>query len=376
MRLGVIFCFLSLTIYLTNSEKYYKEPKQFSLLKDYESFLDEHRDYKENDLRYKNVTFLKLSQANFLRMKKEIEAHHSAYRLNLTTFDRKLQRWSDLSKVEKMRILCGTKLPRRARAATTNAAYLRILKALPKVPNGTQVNNCHFPNPIPDQQTCGCCWAWSCVQVVEHQLMMLKKQRVQLSVQQLLDCDTSNDACDGGWPTNGFRHMEIFGMTNAAEYSYQQMHQPVCKRAFYRKLLSPNYIAQQMEIEFKGDEESMKKLIMRIGVAVVAMHADEEFLSITKGFYINDSCPKNDPNHAMVICGFGTDENGEYWLIRNSWGSSWGEYGYVKIKMGNTCGVASFAMWPIIIGERSLNPLTGEVEDKFFEKNDEEYLRQ
>jgi hypothetical protein len=55
-----------------------------------------------------------------------------------------------------------------------------------------------------------------------------------------------------------------------------------------------------MEIELKGDEESLKKLIVRIGAAVIVTHADEPFLSITKGFYQNDSCPKNDPNHAMV----------------------------------------------------------------------------
>ncbi|KAG5677077.1 hypothetical protein PVAND_006861 [Polypedilum vanderplanki] len=376
MRLIFIFALL---VYLASSEKYYKEPKKFIFDKDFERFkrfLDLHADIKSLDPRYKNATYVESRMGDYLRMEQEINEHHAAYLLNLTTYDRHLQRWSDLDKKEKMKVKCGTKLPRRARAAT-NAAYLRILKALPKVPNGTQVNHCHFPNPIPDQLSCGCCWAQSCIQVLEHQLLTLKKQSVQLSVQQLVDCDTSNDACDGGWPTNGFRYMQIFGLCNGKDYSYQNAKQNVCKRALCRRMVSPQFIVRQMEIELKGDEESMKKLIMRIGAAVIAMHADEAFLSITKGFYINDSCPKNDPNHAMVVCGFGSDENGEYWLIRNSWGSSWGEYGYVKMKMGNTCGVASFAMWPIIIGERSLNPLTGELEEKIYENaEDEDYLKQ
>jgi hypothetical protein len=94
--------------------------------------------------------------------------------------------------------------------------------------------------------------------------------------------------------------MQIFGLVSAHNYTYQEKQQTVCKRPLYRKLINSQYITRQMEVELKGDEESMKKLILRIGVAVVAMHADEEFLSVTKGFYQNDSCPKNDPNHAMV----------------------------------------------------------------------------
>jgi hypothetical protein len=137
-------------------------------------------------------------------MKDEIDAHHASFQLGLFTYDRKIQRWSDLPKREKLKSLCGARLPRRARAPT-NAFYLRTLRAMPKVPSGTQVNNCQFPNAINDQQSCGCCWAFSCAQVVEHQLMVRKQQRVQLSVQQLVDCDTSNDACEGENGSGCFR---------------------------------------------------------------------------------------------------------------------------------------------------------------------------
>jgi C1A family cysteine protease len=120
--------------------------------------------------------------------------------------------------------------------------------------------------------------------------------------------------------------MQIFGLASASDYKYQNMKQNVCQRSRHPKLLHPQFIVRQMEVEPKGDEEAMKKLIMRIGVAVVATHADEAFLSITKGSYENESCAKNEPNHAMVVCGFGGTPGNEYWLIRNSWGSSWGEY--------------------------------------------------
>jgi KDEL-tailed cysteine endopeptidase len=164
------------------------------------SFQEEWKKFKAKDPRYINASFVAQSQEHFIRMKEEIEAHHAAYQLKLTTFDRKLQRWSDLSKKEKMKRLCGARLPKRARALT-NIAYLRIIRSWPKVEKGTQVNHCQFPNPIQDQQTCGCCWAFSICQVIEHQLMVHKNQRMHLSVQQLVDCDTSNEACDGGWPS-------------------------------------------------------------------------------------------------------------------------------------------------------------------------------
>jgi hypothetical protein len=218
MKLAFFLVF-SLTVYLGSSQKYYKEPKQFPLVGRYKNFLvrrgkdgdarlhdkfiilqDEWHDFKEKDPRYHNATFVKQCQENYLHMEEEIKAHHAAYQLKLTTFDRKLQRWSDLSKKEKIKSLCGARLPRRIRAPT-NAAYLRIIRSWLKVPPGTQVNHCNFPNPIPDQQSCGCCWAYSCNQVIEHQLMVHRNIKLQLSVQQLVDCDASNDACEGGWPS-------------------------------------------------------------------------------------------------------------------------------------------------------------------------------
>lgn len=63
------------------------------------------------------------------------------------------------------------------------------------------------------------------------------------------------------------------------------------------------------------------KIVERVGPVTVAVHADEEFMSYSEGFYRNDDCPKDDPNHAMVVCGWGSDKNfGDFWLVRNSWG--------------------------------------------------------
>lgn len=76
-----------------------------------------------------------------------------------------------------------------------------------------------------------------------------------------------------------------------------------------------------MEVELNGDEECLKNILMRVGPVIVAVHADEEFMVYGDGYYRNDDCPKDDPNHAMVLCGWGVDPTfGEYWLIRNSWG--------------------------------------------------------
>jgi hypothetical protein len=172
----------------------HNSPHQFS------SHQDLHEEYKKNDPLYQNGTLVHEFEENYFRMKKEIDAHHASYLLGLISYDRAPQRWTDLPKEIKLKRKLGLKLPRRVRAPT-NAAYLRILKAMPKVPAGTQVDNCKFPSPIHDQQACGCCWAYSCVQVLQHQFFKFKNQKVEFSVQQLVDCDSSNDACEGGWPS-------------------------------------------------------------------------------------------------------------------------------------------------------------------------------
>jgi Papain family cysteine protease len=112
----------------------------------------------------------------------------------------------------------------------------------------------------------------------------------------------------------------MYGLCGWENYKYENEQQKSCRKALYKKVLESHYVKKYLEIELKGDEDCMMKLIHKIGPMAVAVHADEFFMSYANGFYKNETCPTTDPNHAMVICGYGTDTKfGDYWLVRNSW---------------------------------------------------------
>ncbi|KOX67147.1 Cathepsin L [Melipona quadrifasciata] len=102
----------------------------------------------------------------------------------------------------------------------------------------------------------------------------------------------------------------------------------------------------------QGDEQKLKAAVAIIGpvsIAVDALH--RSFFFYSEGIYYEPKCSSYYSNHAVLVVGYGTDENGQdYWLVKNSWGVSWGIGGYIKMARNqqNNCAIASFASYPIV----------------------------
>lgn len=102
-----------------------------------------------------------------------------------------------------------------------------------------------------------------------------------------------------------------------------------------------------------GDEIGLAQAVAKIGPIAVAMDGSlNTFFIYKSGIYYDERCQSSNLNHAVLIVGYGTDyELGmDYWLVKNSWGSQWGEQGYFKIarNRGNHCGIASYIVYPIL----------------------------
>lgn len=102
-----------------------------------------------------------------------------------------------------------------------------------------------------------------------------------------------------------------------------------------------------------GSEEALKEALATVGPISVAVDAGSEaFQLYHSGVYFEDICSANSINHAVLAVGYGVDEwsGFETWIIKNSWGTTWGENGYMYLarNMDNMCGVAKYAVYPTL----------------------------
>lgn len=102
----------------------------------------------------------------------------------------------------------------------------------------------------------------------------------------------------------------------------------------------------------EGDEKKLTAAIAVVGPVSVAIDASQEsFQFYHDGVYIEPECSADNLDHGVLAVGFGTDEQGnDYYLVKNSWGETWGLGGYIKMarNMKNQCGIASSASYPLV----------------------------
>ncbi|XP_012732382.2 cathepsin O isoform X1 [Fundulus heteroclitus] len=192
--------------------------------------------------------------------------------------------------------------------------------------------------PVQNQLACGSCWAFSTVGAVQSVRAMGGLQLEQLSVQQVLDCSWENQGCNGGSPSRALAWLKQtrVKLVRASEYPYKaetgachffsQSHEGVAVKNF--TLYS-----------FSGQEEAMMGQLVTFGplAAVVDAVSWQDYL----GGVIQHHCSSQWSNHAVLVVGYDTTGDIPYWIVQNSWGTTWGDQGYVYVKIGgNICGIA------------------------------------
>ncbi|MBA0776428.1 hypothetical protein Gotri_011424 [Gossypium trilobum] len=182
---------------------------------------------------------------------------------------------------------------------------------------------------------------------VEGLIKIKTSKLISFSEQQLLDCSTNggNQGCKGGWMMNAFDYIsQNQGITSEESYPYQQM-QETCDTQIKEVATISGY-----QMVPKNDQEALLKAVKNqpVSVALEGHGRDFQFYSgVFKGDYGNSL------THAVTIVGYGTSEEGlNYFFIKNSWGETWGENGYMKIQRnvnmkGGVCGIAMKASYPI-----------------------------
>lgn len=218
-------------------------------------------------------------------------------------------------------------------------------------------------NKARDQGACGSCWAYSAVTVIEAQVVkkFLIENPAYLSTQYYIDCVEQCRGCEGGFPVYVYEQVAKDGFVVWDAYApYLGQESGVCqppKERFPYQLqgvivFSKNDAAyfpanqieqafqyQNLELQIPSDDmiNKIKKILFTYGPISALIYVDDKLPYFSSGIYktvdTKDGVKQN-PNHAIVIGGYGINVYGErYWIIRNSWGSEWGEDGYVPLSM-------------------------------------------
>ncbi|XP_047531283.1 cathepsin L-like isoform X3 [Vanessa atalanta] len=203
---------------------------------------------------------------------------------------------------------------------------------------------------VKDQGSCGSCWAFSTTGSLEGQQFRKSNILVSLSEQNLIDCSFAygNLGCNGGLMPYAYTYIhENGGIDTEESYPYEEC----VKTCRFDPVNVGAEVVGFMDLP-EGDEEILKQAVANVGPVSVAIDASRvSFQLYSSGVYHDEQCSSSNLSHGVLVVGYGTDEEGgDYWLVKNSWGSSWGENGYIKMarNRGNNCGIASFGSYPLV----------------------------
>jgi len=197
--------------------------------------------------------------------------------------------------------------------------------------------------PVKDQGQCGSCWAFSVTENIESVWMIAKgissAQMTPLSPQQIVDCDRSDGGCNGGDPPTAYEYVEkAGGLDTEQSYPYHARDQTCAFKAasVYAKITGYKYATKNK------NEEDMKTATATVSPLSICVDA-EPWQNYRSGIMTARQCG-NSLDHCVQIVGYDTSAATPYWNVRNSWGTSWGENGYIRLAYGtNTCGLADEA---------------------------------
>ena len=203
-------------------------------------------------------------------------------------------------------------------------------------------------NDIKNQENCGSCWSFSTCQAQESQWAITTGKLLSLSEQNLVDCVITCSGCSGGLMDLAYDYVIKYQnglFMNEDDYPYTAR-DGTCK---FDKSKGVTKVTGYRTIK-EGSESDLAAKVAQYGPAAIAIDASHwSFQLYSSGIYDESSCSPSNLDHAVGCVGFGKEGNKAYWIIRNSWGTSWGEKGYIRMikDKNNQCGEATCAIIPI-----------------------------
>ncbi|EFN59889.1 hypothetical protein CHLNCDRAFT_132900 [Chlorella variabilis] len=220
---------------------------------------------------------------------------------------------------------------------------------------------------VRDQGGCGSCWAFAAVGAIEIRARIDGvASSPDASEQQMVDCVTQaagywSMGCDGGYIHEPFQLASTLFASSEASYPYLDQHGGVCRTPAGTSAPSgalkmkawPGYTV------VAADPATIMKAVATTGPVVVLFDASDSFYAYAGGIFPAAECRADAYNHAMIVVGYdataGVGSPKSYWIIKNSWGSDWGEAGYARVQMTTEGACAMYSS--LLLPTATVNPI-------------------
>ncbi|KAK4472826.1 hypothetical protein MN116_002710 [Schistosoma mekongi] len=295
-----------------------------------------------------------------------IGLHNLYYDLNYVTYTLGINQFSDLTWIE-LSTLYLNELSinmhknelihslHRIKSTLSNFSIITSLNTF-NVPDNFDWRTKNTVTNVKNQEKCRCGWAFASVGALEGQMKLLSIPLQSLSTQQLVDCtqDYGNYGCTAGLMRYAYDYVSDYGIQSEQTYPFVGEELPCQHNESQSIVWSTTYFTLS-----GGDEDILKYNVYQYGPFAGAISVVHDFFSYKYGIYQSNECSSTDVCHGILIIGYGyeNDINETYWLLKNSWGITWGEYGYARIKRNanNMCGIAKMPIIPIIKNKTKLS---------------------
>jgi len=256
------------------------------------------------------------------------------------TYTLAMNKFGDLTNEEFVAQRNGYRYIKRDHMRNLNTKHIKA-KALPTSFDWRDRN---VVNPVKDQGQCGSCWAFSATGALESAHAIKTGNLVSLSEQQLVDCSGAfgNQGCNGGLMDQAFQYLEQTAQDTESDYPYTGTDGSCQVPPKTGKV----NVATFTDVT-PNNEDQLQQAVYQYGPVSVAVEADGADWQFYSGGIVSDAGCGTNLDHGVIAVGFNTQGGVPYWIVRNSWGASWGNSGYIYLKRGvNECGIAMDPSYP------------------------------
>jgi len=246
-------------------------------------------------------------------------------------------KFSDMSREEFSKYL-GFKPKDRASSLRASIAPRKEVYAT--MPRSVDWRKTGAVSPIKNQGQCGSCWAFSATEAIETGVYFSDKKSLLLAPQQITSCDTQDMGCEGGDTLTAYQYVQQAGGIDAeTDYPYTSGNSGMngkCWGTGDKK----NFKAKITKVEAISHEASGETLMYtEIKNSPMSICVDaESWQTYTGGIVTSKTCG-TELDHCVQVVGIDAEQG--FWIVKNQWGTDWGEDGYIRVKTGeNACGIA------------------------------------